>query len=80
MLGIKEDIDVMLGADQKTEGVFRARKEATSWNGSVENTYDRYLKLFHDESVFCNTVTHVIAYEDQQRGAASLALHAGDST
>ena len=30
VLGIKEDIDVMLGADQKTEAVFRARKEADS--------------------------------------------------
>ena len=65
VLGIKEDIDVMLGADQKTEGVFRARKEADAWDGTVENTYDRYLKLFHDESVFCNTVTHVIFYEEQ---------------
>jgi quercetin dioxygenase-like cupin family protein len=65
VLGIKEDIDVMLGADQKTETVFRARKEASPWEGPVENTYNRYLKLFHDESVFCNTVTHVIAYEAQ---------------
>jgi quercetin dioxygenase-like cupin family protein len=65
VLGIREDIDVMLGADQKTEGVFRARKEATPWEETVENTYDRYLKLFHDESVFCNNVTHVVAYEEQ---------------
>jgi len=65
VLGIKDDLDVMLGADQKTETVFRARKEATSWEAPVENTYDRYLKLFHDESVFCNNVTHVIAYEEQ---------------
>ena len=65
VLGIKDDIDVMLGADQKTEAVFRSRKEASPWEGPVQNTYDRYLKLFHDESVFCNTVTHVIAYEEQ---------------
>jgi quercetin dioxygenase-like cupin family protein len=65
VLGIKEDIDVMLGADQKTEKVFHARKEASPWQGPVQNTYDRYLKLFHDESVFCNTVPHVIAYEEQ---------------
>jgi len=65
VLGIKEDMDVMLGAHQKTEAVFRARKEASPWQEPVENTYDRYLKLFHDESVFCNTVTHVIAYEEQ---------------
>ena len=49
VLGIKEDIDVMLGADQKTEAVFRARKEVIPWEGAVENTYDRYLKMFHDE-------------------------------
>ena len=55
----------LLGADQKTEKVFRARKEAGAWEGPVENTYDRYLKLFRDESVFCNEVTHVIAFEAQ---------------
>ncbi|HWH78256.1 MAG TPA: cupin domain-containing protein [Candidatus Binatus sp.] len=65
VLGIKEDIDVMLGADQKTEVVFRARKEAAPWDRPIENIYDRYLKLFHDESVFCNEVSHVIAFEDQ---------------
>jgi len=70
VLGIKEDIDVMLGADQKTEGVFQARKEADAWDGTVENTYDRYLKLFHDESVFCNTVTHVI-FMKSNRGSGA---------
>lgn len=63
VLGIKDVIDVMLGGDPKTEAVFRARKEAEPWQVPVENTYDRYLKLFHDESVFCNTVTHVVSYD-----------------
>ncbi|HEX9446322.1 MAG TPA: cupin domain-containing protein, partial [Candidatus Binatia bacterium] len=65
VLGIREDMDVMLGSDQKTEAVFRARKEAPPWQGPERNTYDRYLKLFHDESAFCNSVPHVIAYEEQ---------------
>jgi mannose-6-phosphate isomerase-like protein (cupin superfamily) len=65
VLGIKEDIDVMLGADQKTEAVFRARKEVNPWAGAVENTYDRYLKMFHDEGSFCIAVTHVVCFEEQ---------------
>lgn len=55
----------MLGADQKTEAVFRARKEVNPWAGAVENTYDRYLKMFHDEGSFCNAVTHVVSFEEQ---------------
>jgi hypothetical protein len=35
------------------------------WAGAVENTYDRYLKMFHDEGSFCNAVTHVVAFEEQ---------------
>ncbi|MSP39053.1 MAG: cupin domain-containing protein [Deltaproteobacteria bacterium] len=65
VLGIKEDIDVMLGADQETEAVFQGRKNAEPWQGPVANTYDRYLKMFQDEGCFCNDLTHVVAFEDQ---------------
>ena len=99
VLGIKEDIDVMLGADQKTEGVFRARKEATSWEGTgrkylrslFEAISRRECFLQHRDSrdrlrratvgmVRAGTAEMVHPSRDQQRGAASLALHAGDST
>jgi quercetin dioxygenase-like cupin family protein len=65
VLGIKEDIDVMLGADPKTETVFQARKEAGSWKEPVQNTYERYLELFHDEGHFCNTVKHVVVFDEE---------------
>jgi hypothetical protein len=47
VLGIKEDLDVLLGPSPDVEGVFRARLESKEWTGSVDNTYDRYLKLLH---------------------------------
>jgi len=65
VLGIKEDLDVFLGPSPDVEGVFRARLESKEWTDSVDNTYDRYLKLLREEVNFCKTITHVIRYEEQ---------------
>lgn len=60
VLGIKEDLDVLLGSEPKREATFNTRKEAEPWTGEVNNTYDRYMKLMHDEALFCRTVDHVV--------------------
>ena len=65
VLGIKDDLDVYLGPAPDIEAVFRARTETAEWNGSVENTYDRYRRLLHEEVEFCKKTTHVIRYEEQ---------------
>jgi quercetin dioxygenase-like cupin family protein len=59
VLGIAEDIEVILGAEPNREASFQARRAAGSYKGVVENTYDRYLKLMHDEADFCREVDHV---------------------
>lgn len=65
VLGIKEDIDVLLGPSPDVEGVFRARLETGDWTEAVDNTYDRYRKLLREEVQFCKNITHVIRYVDQ---------------
>jgi quercetin dioxygenase-like cupin family protein len=66
VLGITEDIDVILGAEPKREAAFRARRASGAWEGAVENTYDRYVKLMHDEAEFCRTVDHVVRAAEQE--------------
>ena len=65
VLGITEDLDVLLGSEPKREATFEARRNATPWDGGVENTYDRYMKLMHDEASFCRTVDHVVRAKEQ---------------
>lgn len=65
VLGIAEDIDVMLGPSPDVEGVFKARLETGDWTEAVENTYDRYRKLLREEVQFCKKITHVVRYVDQ---------------
>jgi quercetin dioxygenase-like cupin family protein len=65
VLGIEEDLDVMLGAEPRREETFRARRESRSWTGPVANTYDRYLKLMCDEAELCRTVDHVVRSRSQ---------------
>lgn len=65
VLGIKEDIDVLLGAEPQREAAFRGRREAGDWSGEVENTYDRYIKLMHDEADLCRDADHVIRAEEE---------------
>ncbi|MBF4769396.1 cupin domain-containing protein [Nocardioides agariphilus] len=60
VLGITEDLDVLLGSEPKREATFNARREAPPWEGEVANTYDKYLKLMHDEAQFCREVDHVV--------------------
>src|SRR6266516_2997134 len=60
VLGIEEDLDVMLGAEPRREETFKARRESRPWTGPVANTYDRYLKLMCDEADLCRTVDHVV--------------------
>jgi quercetin dioxygenase-like cupin family protein len=63
--GIEEDIEVYLGAEPNIEAVFHSRNQAGPWKESLQNTYDRYLKLLHDEVEFCSTVTHVIRSQQE---------------
>lgn len=65
VLGITEDIEVLLGPTPNVEAVFQSRNEAANWSGPTENTYDRYLKLLSDEIKFCKDTGHVIRYEEQ---------------
>lgn len=65
VLGIEDDLDVLLGPQPNVEAAFQARRQAPPWSDTIENTYDRYRKMLHDEVQFCNTVTHVIRYEEQ---------------
>jgi quercetin dioxygenase-like cupin family protein len=65
VLGITEDIEVVLGAEASREATFQARRQAGNWNYPVENTYDRYVKLLHDEADFCRKVTHVVQDEHE---------------
>ena len=60
VLGINEDIEVILGPEPSREATFQARQQAGSWSLPVENTYDRYIKLLHDEVDFCRKVDHVV--------------------
>jgi quercetin dioxygenase-like cupin family protein len=84
VLGITEDIDVYLGAEPNVEATFQARRQREPWNTPVENTYDRYLKLLHDEVEFCRQVTHVILYREQpwewtKQGRLKWFVHPGIS-
>jgi len=65
VLGITEDVDVILGAEPKREAAFKARRASGGWDGEVGNTYDRYVKLMHDEAEFCRTVDHVVRAAEQ---------------
>jgi quercetin dioxygenase-like cupin family protein len=65
LLGIPEDLDVLLGGEPKREATFAARRESGPWTGEVTSTYERYVKLMHDEADFCRTVEHVVKAEEQ---------------
>ena len=65
VLGITEEIEVRLGAEPQREAAFKGRRESGSWTGEVENTYDRYVQLMHDEADFCREVDHVVRGADQ---------------
>ena len=60
VLGITKDIEVIMGPEPSRDASFKARRSAGSWEGAVENTYDRYLKLMHEEADFCRKVDHVV--------------------
>jgi quercetin dioxygenase-like cupin family protein len=65
VLGIAEDIEVILGPEPNREASFQARRSAGAWKGAVENTYDRYVKLMHDEADFCRAAPHVVLEREQ---------------
>jgi len=65
VLGIEKDIEVILGPEPNREAVFQARRAAGSWEAPVENTYDRYLKLMHDEAKLCRTAPHVVLEKEE---------------
>jgi len=98
VLGIKEDIDVMLGADQKTEGVFRTQGSGClGWDGreylrslpEAVSRRERFLQYRDPCDCLRRAAVGVVPAgaaemvhpsRDQQRGATSLALYAGDPT
>ena len=65
VLGITEDIEVILGPEPNREAGFAARRAAGSWKAPLENTYDRYVKLMHDEADFCPVAPHVVVEREQ---------------
>lgn len=65
VLGIAEDIEVILGTEPQRDETFAARRAVGAWEGPVENTYDRYLRLMYDEVDFCRTVDHCAREADQ---------------
>jgi quercetin dioxygenase-like cupin family protein len=60
ILGIKDDIEVVVGPEPKLEDVFQARKRSQPWSAPIADTYDRYLKLYHDEVHYLGRVDHVV--------------------
>lgn len=66
VLGIEKDIDVLLGAEPKREASFTARRESGPWQGDTHDTYERYMKLMHDEVELCRTVDHVRRGAEQE--------------
>lgn len=80
VLGITQDIDVMLGAEPQREAALKGRRESGSWSGDPENTYDRYLKLMHDEADYCRQVDHVVrgaeqSWEQTRQGKLKWFVH-----
>ena len=65
VLGITKDIEVMLGPEPSRDASFQARRSAGPWKAPVENTYDRYLKLMHEEADFCRESPHVVREQEQ---------------
>jgi quercetin dioxygenase-like cupin family protein len=60
VLGIAEDIEVVVGPEPKLEEVFQARQRSTPSEAPATDTYDRYLKLYHDEVSYLRRVDHVV--------------------
>jgi len=65
VLGIEEDIDVMLGAEPQREAAFKGRRESGSSTGEPQDTYERYVQLMHDEADYCREVDHVVRGADR---------------
>jgi quercetin dioxygenase-like cupin family protein len=66
VLGMKEDLDVILGGEPNREATFNARRSSGPWRGEVANTYDRYVKMMHDEAEFCARVDHVVHAKERR--------------
>ena len=65
VLGMTEDLEVILGPEPSRNAVFEARRAAQPWEGPVHDTYERYIKLLHDEVQFCREVDHVAREKDE---------------
>ncbi|MDQ3529085.1 MAG: cupin domain-containing protein [Actinomycetota bacterium] len=81
VLGISEDIEVRLGAEPQREAAFKGRREAGRWEGGEpKDTYERYVKLMHDEADYCREVDHVVRgadvpWEDTRQGRIKWYTH-----
>lgn len=65
VLGITKDIEVILGPEPNREASFQARRNAGNRTSPVENTYDRYMKLMHEEADLCRHAPHVVLEKDE---------------
>jgi quercetin dioxygenase-like cupin family protein len=65
VLGIKEDMEIILGPEPDKGASFQARCSTDSWTAPVENTYDRYLKLMYDEIALCRRAPHVVREREE---------------
>lgn len=79
-LGLEQDLEIMLGANPKIEGVFVARRQVRRWEEKVATTYDRYLKLLAEETHKWFTVPHVVRWKDvpweqTRQGKIKFLLH-----
>jgi quercetin dioxygenase-like cupin family protein len=85
VLGIKDDIEVVVGPEPKLEDVFQARKRSVPWSTPVRDTYERYLKLYHDEVQYLSRVDHVVhesreTWEWSRQGKLKWFVHSAIET
>ncbi len=80
VLGLEEDLEVRLGAQPNVQAAFETRRSAGPYPGEPGDTYERYVKLMHDEVEFCARVTHVIRFDerpwqDTRQGRIKFMVH-----
>lgn len=85
VLGIEQDIEVILGPEPSRDATFKARRAAGNYEGKPANTYDRYVKLMHDEADYCREVEHVakereLPWEMTRMGKLKWMVHPNTKT
>jgi quercetin dioxygenase-like cupin family protein len=70
VLGITEDLDVVLGNEPERSAMFAVRQRPPGSyepvvTGEPTNTYDRYVSLLDEEVAVCHTADHVVRYAEE---------------